>query len=69
MRGPRVGLSGDGPLAAIWHPPPMASRVRSPKADPRTVALLALFMSLVAIALEIAYTVGQFVLSTFHRLG
>jgi hypothetical protein len=46
----------------------MAQRSQSRRVDPRTVAILAIFDSLVPIALEIAYTVGNFAEATFARL-
>ncbi len=42
---------------------------RSRRVDPRTVAVLALLASLVAITLELAYTIGHFVFATFHQIG
>jgi hypothetical protein len=47
----------------------MRSRSPSGWLDPRTVATLAIILSLVAIALEIAYTIGHFALVTFEQLG
>lgn len=43
----------------------MFHRLRA--ADPRIVASLALFLAAAAIALEIAYAIGQFVLATVEQ--
>jgi hypothetical protein len=41
---------------------------RRRRADPRLVASLAILISLAAIALEIAYAVGNFVMATFEKI-
>jgi hypothetical protein len=42
--------------------------VRDRRLDPALLAPLALIFAAVAIALEVAYTVGNFVLTTVHQL-
>ena len=42
--------------------------LRASRISARTTAVLAVFLSLLAIALEITYTVGHFVLATFSQL-
>lgn len=46
--------------------PAVINRLR--RLDARIVAILAIFLSLVAIALAVAYTVAQFVAATFQQV-
>ncbi len=41
---------------------------RSSPIGARTTAIVAIFVSVAAIALEIVYSVGHFVITTVHRL-
>ena len=41
---------------------------RRPSADPRIVAAVALVVAAAAIALEIAYVIGRFAMSTVQKL-
>ncbi len=58
-----MGRSIGGPL---WITVPKARPRRD--IDPRIVGLVAIAVSLAAIALEIVYAVGHFALATFQRL-
>jgi hypothetical protein len=52
----------DAPFVALETPVP------GPRSDPRTVAVVAVLLALGAIALEIAYAIGHFVLTTVHQV-
>jgi hypothetical protein len=41
---------------------------RRRRADPRIVATIAIFLAVAAIALELAYTVGRFAMSTVEQI-
>jgi hypothetical protein len=41
---------------------------RRRRADPRIVASIAVFIAVVAIALEVAYTVGRFAMTTVEQI-
>lgn len=41
---------------------------RRRRADPRIVASIAIFLAVTAIALELAYTVGQFAMATVEQI-
>jgi hypothetical protein len=42
--------------------------LRRRRADPRIVASIAIFLAVAAIALELAYTVGQFAMTTVEQI-
>ena len=46
--------------------PPVNERRR--RADPRIVASIAIFLAVAAIALELAYTVGRFAMTTVEQI-
>lgn len=46
----------------------MAPRGPGRRMDPRVVASVAILVALAAIALEVAYAVGHFVLTTVHSV-
>jgi hypothetical protein len=41
---------------------------RRRRADPRILASIAIFLAVVAIALEVAYTIGQFAMTTVEQI-
>jgi hypothetical protein len=41
---------------------------RRRRADPRIVAAIAIFLAITAIALELAYTVGRFAMTTVEQI-
>jgi hypothetical protein len=41
---------------------------RRRRADPRILASIAIFLAVAAIALEVAYTIGQFAMTTVEQI-
>lgn len=51
------------------HGQPSPSQRKSRTLDPRVIGPIAFIIAVIAIALELAYTIFHFVEGTFHSLG